>query len=147
MTNSLRLQLIIFLSERKMEGDFRLGEWLICPGLNTVQSEGASARIEHKCMQVLVCLANRPGDVVSKEELIRVVWADTFVTDEVLTRAISELRRTFSDDAKQPRLIETVPRMGYRVIAPIETGTPQPVSQATSWKLPLLVMAVVVFAA
>lgn len=103
-----------------MEGDFRLGEWLICPVLNTVQKDGKSVRLEHKFMQVLVCLASRPGEVVSKEELIRTVWADTFVTDDVLTRAISELRRILNDDAKNPRIIETVAKNGYRLIAPVQ---------------------------
>src|SRR5690242_17547690 len=102
-----------------MEGDFRLGEWLICPLLNTVQKDGKSVRLEHKFMQVLVCLARRPGEVVSKDELFRSVWVDTFVTDDVLTRAISELRRILNDDAKNPRIIETVARNGYRLIAPV----------------------------
>ena len=62
-----------------MEGDFRLGEWLICPQLNTVQSDGGAVRLEHKFMLVLVCLAGRPGEVISKDELIRTVWADTFL--------------------------------------------------------------------
>ena len=103
-----------------MEGDFRLGEWLICPQLNTVQNGGKTVRLEHKFMQVLVCLAERPGDVVSKEELIRRVWADSFVTDDVLTRAVSELRRILSDDAKRPHIIETVSKNGYRLIAPVQ---------------------------
>jgi len=104
-----------------MEGDFRLGRWTVCPRLNTVQANGGAAiRLEPKFMQVLVCLANRPGQVLSKEELMRAVWPDTFVTDDVLTRAISELRRTLGDDAKQPHLIETVSRGGYRMIAPVE---------------------------
>ena len=103
-----------------MEGDFRLGEWLICPLLNTVQKDGKTVRLEHKFMQVLVCLASRPGEVVSKDELFRSVWVDTFVTDDVLTRAISELRRILNDDAKNPRIIETVARNGYRLIAPVE---------------------------
>jgi DNA-binding winged helix-turn-helix (wHTH) protein/TolB-like protein len=102
-----------------MEGDFQLGEWLICPLLNTVQNDGKTVRLEHKFMQVLVCLAGRPGEVVSKEELMRVVWADTFVTDDVLTRAVSELRRILRDDAKEPHIIETVAKNGYRVIAPV----------------------------
>lgn len=100
-----------------MAGDFRLGDWLICPSLNTVQCDGRSVRIEHKMMQVLVCLANRPGEVLSKDELIRTVWKDTFVSDEVLTRAISELRRVFLDDPKRPHIIETVAKSGYRIIA------------------------------
>ena len=103
-----------------MEGDFRLGEWLICPQLNTVQREGGAVRLEHKFMLVLVCLAGRPGEVISKDELIRTVWADTFVTEDVLTRAVSELRRILRDDAKQPHIIETVSKNGYRLIAPVQ---------------------------
>jgi DNA-binding winged helix-turn-helix (wHTH) protein/TolB-like protein/tetratricopeptide (TPR) repeat protein len=103
-----------------MEGDFRLGEWLICPQLNTVQSGGGAVRLEHKFMLVLVCLAGRPGEVISKDELIRTVWANTFVTDDVLTRAVSELRRILRDDAKQPHIIETVSKNGYRLIAPVQ---------------------------
>ena len=103
-----------------MEGDFRLGEWLICPKLNTVQRDGGAVRLEHKFMLVLVCLAGRPGEVISKDELIRTVWADTFVTDDVLTRAVSELRRILRDDAKLPHIIETVSKNGYRLIAPVQ---------------------------
>jgi len=103
-----------------MEGDFRLGEWLICPLLNTVKRDGTTVRLEQKFMQVLVCLACRPSEVVSKDELIRTVWADTFVTDDVLTRAVSELRRILKDDAKQPHIIETVAKNGYRLIAPVQ---------------------------
>jgi DNA-binding winged helix-turn-helix (wHTH) protein/TolB-like protein len=103
-----------------MDGDFRLGEWLICPQLNTIQKDGSTVRLEHKFMHVLVCLAGRPGEVVSKEELIRTVWVDTFVTDDVLTRAVSELRRILKDDAKQPHIIETVSKNGYRLIAPVQ---------------------------
>jgi TolB-like protein/DNA-binding winged helix-turn-helix (wHTH) protein len=124
-----------------MEGDFRLGEWLVRPRLGSVQSNGRVERIEPKCMQVLVCLASRPGEVVSKEELMRAVWTDTFVTDEVLTRAISELRRTLSDDAKRPRLIETIPKIGYRIIAPVQPVTPDPPSRKASRRKLLTVLA------
>jgi DNA-binding winged helix-turn-helix (wHTH) protein/TolB-like protein/tetratricopeptide (TPR) repeat protein len=103
-----------------MEGDFRLGEWLIRPQLNTVQGDSGTVRLEHKFMLVLACLAGRPGEVISKDELIRTVWADTFVTDDVLTRAVSELRRILRDDAKQPHIIETVSKIGYRLIAPVQ---------------------------
>lgn len=103
-----------------MQGDFRLGNWLVRPKLHTVEMDGRAIRLEPKFTQVLVCLAERSGNVVSKEELMRAVWTDTFVTDDVLTRAISELRRVLGDDAKQPHLIETVARSGYRIIAPIQ---------------------------
>src|SRR6516162_10271776 len=51
---------------------------------------------------------------------MRAVWADTFVTDDVLTRCISELRRAFGEDAKEPRVIETIPRSGYRLLAAVQ---------------------------
>jgi DNA-binding winged helix-turn-helix (wHTH) protein len=114
-----------------MEGDFRLGEWLICPQLNTVQKDGQTVRLEHKFMQVLVCLASRPGEVVSKDELIRTVWVDTFVTDDVLTRAVSELRRILKDDAKHPRFIETISKSGYRLLPPVQSLPLTPATQVS----------------
>jgi TolB-like protein/DNA-binding winged helix-turn-helix (wHTH) protein/Flp pilus assembly protein TadD len=108
-----------------MEGDFRLGPWLVCPKLNAVRAASQTIRVEPKFMQVLVCLAARPGDVISKEDLMRTVWADTFVTDDVLTRAISELRHIFKDDPKHPQFIETVAKNGYRLIAPVQSAIPE----------------------
>jgi len=70
-------------------------------------------------MDVLVCLAEHASDVVSKELLLRTVWPDTCVTDDVLTRAIFELRRVFGDQAGTPRVIQTIPKRGYRLIAPV----------------------------
>lgn len=102
-----------------MDGDFRLGQWLVRPSLNTVSHNGASFRVEPKVMAVLMCLAHHPGEPVPKEQLLKTVWADTFVTDDVLTRSISELRRVFEDDAKDSRFIQTIPRRGYRLVAPV----------------------------
>ena len=85
-----------------MEG-FRIATWLIEPGLNTVSRNGATTRLEPKVMEVLVCLARRSGEPVSKEELLQTVWPDTFVTDDGLKRSISELRRVFEDDVRESR--------------------------------------------
>jgi DNA-binding winged helix-turn-helix (wHTH) protein len=79
-------------------------------------------------MEVLLCLAENPGSVVSKEQLIRTVCAKAFVTDDVLTRCISELRRALHDDPKDPKVIQTIPKKGYRLLAavsPIEAEAPQ----------------------
>src|SRR5262245_47424313 len=100
-----------------MHGAFRVGDWSVDPLLNTVTRADVSARVEPKIMQVLLCLGENAGQVVTKERLMRSVWADTFVSDDVLTRSISELRRVFGDDAKEPRFIQTIPRSGYRLIA------------------------------
>ena len=70
-------------------------------------------------MLVLLCLAERAGEMVPKERLLQAAWPDTAVSDDVLTRAISELRRLFEDDPKHPRVIETIPKSGYRLIAPV----------------------------
>ena len=102
-----------------MNGEFYLGPWLVQPRLNAIVLNGQSVRLEPKVMQVLVCLARGAGDVVEKEHLIRAVWPDTFVTDDALTRCISELRKTFEDDAREARVIQTIPKIGYRLVAPV----------------------------
>ncbi len=87
-------------------------------------------------MQVLVRLAQQPGQVVSREQLLAAAWADTFVTDDVLKRSI-ELRRALGDDARQPVYIETIPKGGYRLIAPVVTDAPSdPAGAAEHGRLP-----------
>lgn len=102
-----------------MAARFQLGPWLVQPDLNAIVRKGNTIHLTPKVIGVLVCLAEHAGDAVSKEELIRTVWLDTFVTDDVIKGAISELRRAFGDDAHQPRFIETIPKRGYRLIAPV----------------------------
>ena len=111
-----------------MAADFQMGPWLIEPSLNTVSREGASVHLEPKVMEVLVCLASRPGEAVGKDELLKTVWPETFVTDDVLTHSISELRRVFKDDARAPRIIQTIPKRGYRLVAAVENRTSSPAS-------------------
>ena len=106
-----------------MSADFRLGRWLIRPDLNLIEGSEGETTVEPKVMEVLVCLARRPGEVVYKEQLMRAVWPDTFVTDEVLTNAIWELRKAFRDEAKQPKVIQTIFKKGYRLIAPVSFDT------------------------
>lgn len=102
-----------------MQGDFRAGQWLAQPKLNVISNTEETIRLEPKVMEVFVLLADRAGEVVSKEEMIRTVWADRFVTDEVLTTAIFELRKALGDEARKPRFIQTVPKRGYRLIATV----------------------------
>jgi TolB-like protein/DNA-binding winged helix-turn-helix (wHTH) protein/Tfp pilus assembly protein PilF len=102
-----------------MQGDFQVGHWLVQPLLGTIKDGDRAVRLEPKVMRVLVCLAEQSGNVVEKEHLIRTVWSDTFVTDDVLTKCISELRRVFDDDVRNPRFIQTIPKVGYRLIPPV----------------------------
>ena len=108
-----------------MANGFRVGSWLVQPGLNIVSQNGTSTRLEPKVMEVLLCLASRPGEPVTKDTILKSVWPETFVSDDVLTRSISELRRAFADDAREPRFIETIPKRGYRLVAavtPLDAG-------------------------
>src|SRR6516165_1125055 len=70
-------------------------------------------------MEVLVCLARHAGESLSKERLLQEVWPGTFVTDDALKRCILELRRVFADDAREPRVIQTIAKRGYRLVAPV----------------------------
>ena len=99
-----------------MPNSFRIGEFHVEPSLHRVSGPAGTVRLEPKVMHVLLCLTEHSNQVVPKERLMRAVWPDTFVSDDVLTRAISELRRVFGDDAKHPRLIETIPKSGYRLM-------------------------------
>jgi DNA-binding winged helix-turn-helix (wHTH) protein/tetratricopeptide (TPR) repeat protein len=95
---------------------FRLGEWYVCPERNCIASEGNELHLEGKVMSVLVHLSDRAGQLVTKTELLDRVWPNQAVADGVLTRAVYELRRALDDDAGKPRYIETVPRVGYRLL-------------------------------
>jgi Tol biopolymer transport system component/DNA-binding winged helix-turn-helix (wHTH) protein len=99
---------------------FRLHERLVDPSLNRVTSGGQTVQVEPKIMQVLVALAERPGEVVTREELMARVWAGVFVTDDVLNRAVRELRRLFDDGTEQPGVIETIRKRGYRLTTAVE---------------------------
>ena len=102
-----------------MNDGFQVGRWRVEPSLNTASRNGTAVRLEPKVMQVLVCLASQPGEPVAKETILKTVWPDTFVSEDVLTRSVSELRRVFEDDAKEPRVIQTIPKRGYRLVAPV----------------------------
>ena len=103
-----------------MRDEFKVGEFRVAVKLNRISQNGHTTRVEPKVMQVLTCLAERPGEVVSKDVLMQTVWAETHVTDDVLTGCISTLRKAFRDSAREPNFIETIPKGGYRLIAPVE---------------------------
>src|SRR6266576_1227942 len=87
-----------------------------------LQKQGRKVRIEGQPVRVLICLLECPGELVTREELHRKLWpADTFVNFEHgLNAAIKRLRQALSDSADNPRFVQTLPRRGYRFIAPIQ---------------------------
>jgi transcriptional activator of cad operon len=80
-------------------------------------------------MRLLVCLADHAGEVVSIDDLLDQVWSDVTVAPDSVYQAVTSLRRQLGDDPKQPTYIETVPRLGYRMVATVSPWTDQPVTQ------------------
>jgi non-specific serine/threonine protein kinase len=94
--------------------------------LGTLSGPGGTLHLEPKVMNVLVCLAELAGDVVTHDQFIARVWRGRIVSDEVLSRCISLLRTRLGDDPREPRYIQTVPKIGYRLLTPVEPLTPSP---------------------
>ncbi len=99
---------------------FRLDGWLVEPSLNRFAHGGAVVHVRPQLVDLLVCLAARPGQVVSKDRLLSTVWCDRFVAETAVGRCVCELRGLLEDDAREPRIIETVAKRGYRLMVPVE---------------------------
>ena len=91
----------------------------------SVTRGGVPVDLEPKALDVLLFLIDNRDRLVTKDELMDAVWKDTFVTPNVLTRAIAQIRKALGDDADAPSIIETVAKRGYRFIAPVEVSPAQ----------------------
>jgi TolB-like protein/DNA-binding winged helix-turn-helix (wHTH) protein/Flp pilus assembly protein TadD len=101
---------------------FQVGDWFVDPANNRIQKGEFISKLEPRAMEVLVCLAQTPGRVISREELEETVWAGRIVTQDSLSTAINKLRKALDDDSRNPLYIETVSKRGYRLIALVSTG-------------------------
>ncbi len=107
---------------RRPTGPLRIGEFEVQPASNELRGPAGTIRLRPLLMEVLLRLAAEPGAVVARERLIEDVWPRRMVNDEVLSRAIAELRTALGDDPRQPRYVETLPKAGYRLVAAVEPG-------------------------
>ena len=112
---------------QELQVGFRIGDCLIEPRQNRIARGDAEIRVEPRVMDVLVCLAARAGEVVSRDSLNTQVWGDVVVTDQAVTNCISELRHHLGDDRAANRVIETIPKRGYRLTAPVRLAHAGPV--------------------
>lgn len=103
---------------------FRVGDFEVDPGALAVRSGADVVRLKPKAMAVLLELARQPGITVSRDELLDRVWGSTFITPGVVGHAITALRRAFDDTRDDPVYIETIPRIGYRLLAAVEAVSP-----------------------
>lgn len=105
-----------------------VGPWRVEPTLHRLSKGDHTIQLEPKVMQVLICLGTSAGNVTTRDDLLATVWAGTNVHPKVLSRAISELRKAFGDNRTNPRFIETIPKQGYRLIAPVSPSLSRPPS-------------------
>ena len=93
-----------------------------------LRQEGKLVRLQEQPLQLLSLLAQRPGELVGREEIRQKLWPqDTFVQfDDSVNHAIKKVREALGDSATNPRFIETVPRQGYRFIAPVRVPDSEP---------------------
>lgn len=107
--------------ERPPPKILRIGDWFVNPLAGEIARGEERVRLEARTMRLLLCLAETPGEVVSIDNLLSQVWSGVVVTPDSVYQAIAALRRLLGDDAKQPAYIVTVPRLGYRLVAPVDT--------------------------
>lgn len=104
---------------QELNGGFSLGDWEVLPAKGVLRRGDEEVHPEPKVLEVLLALARRGGNLVTKDELIEEVWDGKAFSDEPILRCISLLRGHFND--KKPfTIIETLPRRGYRLLQPVE---------------------------
>ena len=110
------------LLESRAADRLRVGERVVdLPSREVVATDGGEpVRITLKALNVLLTLVTHAGKPVSRETLFEWVWPDTLPTDDVLTQAVTQLRKALGDDRDRPRYIETIAKQGYRLVAPVE---------------------------
>ncbi len=113
----------------------RVGAWCVDPVAGQISRDGETIRVDARAMRLLQYLAERSGQVISVDELLDRVWSGVVVTPDSVYQAVASLRRMLGDDPKQPTYIATVPRLGYRLVAPVgpwidpaTTADPAPIS-------------------
>jgi DNA-binding winged helix-turn-helix (wHTH) protein len=111
----------------------RLGEFQLDVDAGELFGNGTSVRLQVQSLELLKALLERPGQMVSREELRQRLWPrDTFVDFEHgLNAAVRRLREVLGDTAEKPRFVETIPRRGYRLVAETDSDTPAPTSGAS----------------
>lgn len=111
---------------------FFVDDWHVSPAEGVLSRGNEKVRLEPKAMDVMVYFASRPGEVITRADLERDVWKGAVVGYDAVTNTVIKLRKAFGDDARHPRIIETLPKRGYRLIAEVR----RPVAPASMMTAP-----------
>src|SRR5712675_3523398 len=115
--------------ERSTTTTLRIGSWCVHPKSGQISRNGEMARVDGRTMRLLLCLADHAGEVVSIDDLLTQVWSEVSVAPDSVYQAVASLRRLLGDDPKQPTYIETVPRLGYRMVAKVSPWTDSSIAE------------------
>jgi DNA-binding winged helix-turn-helix (wHTH) protein/TolB-like protein/Tfp pilus assembly protein PilF len=102
---------------------YRFGEFTLDVSEHRLLRENEEIYLQPKTFETLLYLIEHHGHLATKKELLDALWADTFVTENALSRCIKEVREALGDDAHQPRYVRTVPRLGYKFIADVKVAS------------------------
>ena len=108
---------------------YTLGVWQVWPDNGILVTDGHAVHVEPRLMAVLMCLIRAEGCLVSRDVLLESVWVGVVVNEEVVTRAVSELRSLLGDVGRPRRYVGTIPKKGYRLLmnaVPVETLVEMP---------------------
>jgi adenylate cyclase len=148
-------------SARRGDERLQVGDWLVEPALNQLSTAGKTTKLEPKAMALLCYLADRSGQVVTREALLAAIWPGVVVGDDSLTQAVIKLRKALGDVADAPTYIQTIPKRGYRLVATVvrpdaaavasASGDSEPSRPERKWRVrwlaPVAVTALLVAAA
>lgn len=98
---------------------FFIDGWRVSPDEGVLVRADEVVHLEPKVMEVLVYFASRPGEVITREELERDVWRGALIGYDAVTATVIKLRKALLDNARQPRIIATIPKKGYQLIVPV----------------------------
>ena len=100
---------------------YKLGPWIISPNQNSISNGAEITTIDNKCMQVLLLLIEQGDTPVTKQQFFDHVWKGKVVTDDILSVAISNIRKVLGDSPQKPTYIKTLSGVGYVLVAPVKT--------------------------
>ncbi len=99
--------------------NFVINDWHVSPTEGLIEKDDAVVHLEPKVMELLVYLASRQGEVVTRDDIEKDVWRGALISYDAITSTVIKLRKAFEDDARNPTVIATIPKRGYQLIAPV----------------------------
>ncbi|HEY6507548.1 MAG TPA: winged helix-turn-helix domain-containing protein [Vicinamibacterales bacterium] len=115
-----------------MDTQFCFGPFRVDPGTRQLWRDDRLVPLNTRVFETLLVLVRHRDRVVEKDELLKAVWPDSFVSEDSLTQSVWALRRALGDDSSQPTFVATVPRRGYRFVAAVGPGDSAPLPAASA---------------